>query len=544
MASYPPPYPPPPGAPYGFDAKQQARFAREQMKAYKQARRQAFKAQAYAFRQQSRAMRRSSILGPLIVVAAGVILLLIRLGRISYQRFGTWYLHWWPMLLVAAGVVLVLEWAFDQRPGGTPYVRRGIGGAGVVLILVLALTAAWATTYPDAHDILVHGLSINPDNIDEIFGEKHQTTQQVDQDFAAGTALAINNPHGDVTIVGASEDGKLHMTINKEVWTESDETADKHAAELNPRVSLDGSMLNVSVPWVRGATTDFTISMPASGAVRVNADHGAVNVSGLKSTVSVTANHGDVELNSIAGAVDAHVNHRNSSFTAHSITGEVTVRGHAQDLNLTDVSGPVSLEGEFFGETHLQHLLGPVSFRTSRTQFSLARLEGEVDISPSSELTGNQIVGPTILRTSSRNISFDRVAGNIDVSNSKGSVDLTSSAPLGNITVENRDGAVNLTVPEHAGVAIDAETRGGDVENDLGLTPTTQNERTSLRGSVGDGAARVMIRTNHFDIEIHKGNVQPPSPAAVPAPPALPATPVPQVRPKPQAKPAKPAVET
>ena len=520
MASYPPPYPPPTGAPFGFDAKQQARFAREQMKAQRLAQRAAFKAQVYAYRQQSRAMRRSSILGPLIVIAIGVTFLLIRLGRLDYDLFAGWYLRWWPMLLVAAGVVLALEWAFDQLPRnqGGPFVQRGIGGAGVVLVLTLALTGAWAA-HPDGRYLLEHGLSINPDNIDELFGEKHQMTQQLDQDFVTGTTLAIDNPHGDVTIVGKSDDGKLHMTVNKEVWTRSDEMADSKADALKPRISLLGSTLTMSMPAVQGATTDLSILLPESSAITVNSNHGGINISGMKARVSVTANHGDVVLSSIGGGVDAHLNHRDSSFSAHGVAGDVTVRGRAQDVNLTEVSGQVTLDGEFFGETHLQRLQGPVSFHTSRTQLSMMKLDGEVDISPNSELTGNRIVGPTILRTSSRNISFDRVVGKIEVTNSKGSVDLTHSTPMGDVTVENRDGAVNLTVPDHAGVTVDAETRGGEIDNDLGLGSTTQNERTSLRGTVGDGAAKIMIRTNHFDIDLHKAD-----PITTPAPmfPSLP----------------------
>lgn len=548
MATYPPPYPPPAGTPFGFDPRQQARFAKQQRKVQERAQKAAFEAQRHAYRQQARAMRRSSILGPVLVIAIGVMFLLVRTGRISYQHFASWYLHWWPMLLVAAGVVLALEWAFDQMPrsNGAPYVRRGIGGAGVVLFLTLALTGAWAAGYPDAYDFITHGgLSINPDNVDELFGEKHQMTQPLDLDFPPGTMLAIDVPHGNVTIAGTSVDGKLHMILNKEVWTRSDDSVDSKAGELNPQTALTGSTLNVTLPSVRGATADVSISMPETGAVTINANHGSVNVSAMKAPVTVTANHGDVELDTISGTVNARINHNDASFTAHGVTGDVSVRGHAQDLTVTEVVGQVSLDGEFFGETHLQHLQGPVSFRTSRTQFSLMKLEGAVDISPDSELTGDQIVGPTILHTASRNIAFERVAGNIDVSNSKGSVDLTSSAPLGNVTVENRDGAVNLTLPDHAGVAIDAETRGGEVENDFGLSSTNQNERTSLRGAVGNGAAHVMIRTNHFDIEIHKGDVQPPAPPPMPpAAPPPPAAPVPTAKRKASGKLTKPAIET
>ena len=523
MASYPPPYPPPPGAPYRQDP--------QAMKAQIRAQKAAFRAQRDMYRYQMRALltsqRRGSILGPLVVVGAGVLLLLLSQGKLSYNRFADWYSHWWPMLLVIAGVILVVEWALDQRtrPEGVPYVRRGIGGGAIFLIILLALTGASLSGLRNGHDVLVNGLSINPDNLDEFFGDKHEMTQTLEQEFAPGTTLTLDNPHGDITIAGTSTDGKLHMTVNKQVWTHSDESADGKADKLNPRVTLAGSMLNVAVPWVRGATSDLSITLPANAAVAITSNHGTVNVSEMKAPVTVTANHGDVQLNSVTGAVNAHINHSDSSFSAHAVTGDVTVRGHAQDLNLTEVAGQVSLEGEFFGETHLEHIAGPVSFRTNRTQFSLVKLDGEVDISPNSELTGSQIVGPTSLRTSSRNISFNRVAGDVDVTNSRGTVEVSSAAPLGNVTIQNRDGAVNLTIPEHSGVVVDAETRGGTVENDLGLSSASDHDRESVRGTVGDGKAHVMIRTNHFDVQIHRAEIAPPAPPSPPAAPALPVAP-------------------
>ena len=386
MASYPPPYPPPPGAPYGYDAKQQRRWLRDQMRAQNQAHKaasravvQAAAAQRAAYRQQVRAMRRSSILGPVVILAIGVVALLIRTGRLPLHSFANWYGRWWPLLLVGAGVVLVIEWAFDQmpRPDAAPYVRRGIGGGAIVLLILLAVTGACAAAYHN-DDYLLQGLSINPDNVDEIFGEKHEMSQPVDEDLPVGGGLVIDNPHGDVTVVGASTDGKLHMIVNKQVWTRSDEAADEKAQKLNPSIGhftdtvagvAVSNALTVQIPALPGASADLSITMPEGAKLTVTANHGSVNVSAMRAPVTVTANHGDVELNSIAGAVTAHLNHSDASFTAHSVAGDVTVRGHAQDLNITDVTGQVSMEGEFFGETHLQHLAGPVNFRTSRTQF-------------------------------------------------------------------------------------------------------------------------------------------------------------------------------
>lgn len=528
MAGYPPPYPPPPNQPFGYDAKQQARMAREQVKAQLRAQKAAFKAQRDLYRYQTRAAiignRRSSILGPIIVLTAGVLVLLIRLGRIPLSSFADWYGRWWPLLLVAAGVILVAEWAFDQlpRPEGTPYVRRGIGGGAIVLIIFLAITGAVVNHLRDFHDGIIQNFSLDPDTFNEFFGEKHEMSEPITAAFPAGSALVVDNPHGNVTIAGKSDDNQIHITVDKRIYSQSDSDADAKAQQISPRVSQSGNTVSVTVPSLNGATADLDITVPDLGETTVNANHGDIAISGMHAPVTVTANHGDIELNSITGAVSAHINHRDSTFSAHHITGDVAVRGNANDMTVTDVSGQVSLEGEFYGDTHFERLHGPISFHTSRTQLNLGRLDGEVNISPHSDLTASQITGPTILKTRSRNITLDSVAGDVDVTNSDGSVEITSLPPLGNVQVENKNGEINLSLPLHSNFTVDAETKGGEIENNLNLQSTSSNNRTSVNGSVGHGGPHVNLHTTHLDINLHEKDIAPPPPPATPAPPALP----------------------
>ncbi len=522
MSTYPPP-------PYGYDPRQQRQFLRDQARARKDMQRSILmqaKYQRDLRRQQDRAHRRSSILGPLLVIAVGIIVLLIGLGRLPLTRFAAWYSRWWPLFLVSAGVILLVEWFVDQHlttnpgPDGQPIpIRRGIGGGAVFLLILLAIAGPILYGVRDSTNLLAHGFSINPDNIDEIFGERHDSTEQIDQPLAPGVSLSIDNPHGDITIVGKSNDNHIHIAVAKQFYVHSDSDITDREQHLSPRLQLFGSTLNVAVPWVRGATSDVTITLPESSPTTVTAGHGTINISDLRAPVTITSNHGDIELNRITGPVDAHINSSGSSFAAHTITGPVALKGHAQDLNLSDITGDTSLEGDFFGETHLERLHGPVIFRTSRTQLSLLRLDGAVDLSNHSELTGSQLIGPIRLHTSNRNISLERVLGDVDLTNSKGSVDISAAAPLGNITVENRDGAVTLTVPDHAGLTLDAQTHGAAIETDLPLpSPTTDKNNTFLSGRIPFGEAHITLHTTHADIDIHKGNTLPPTPTAPPAP--------------------------
>ena len=94
-----------------------------------------------------RGLRRGSILGPILLIAIGVIFLLVQTGRLDQAHVWDWYGHWWPFLLVAAGLVMLGEWAVDQflmrDPQRPPY-RRSLGGGIFLLILFFSIAGLLA----------------------------------------------------------------------------------------------------------------------------------------------------------------------------------------------------------------------------------------------------------------------------------------------------------------------------------------------------------------------------------------------------------------
>jgi DUF4097 and DUF4098 domain-containing protein YvlB len=314
----------------------------------------------------------------------------------------------------------------------------------------------------------------------------------------------------------------IHVVVNKQVYTWSDDDATKQADELVPNLQLSGSTLNLTLPSVNSARADLTITLPAGAQTTVTTTHGTITVSDIAAPISVTSNDGDITIDRINASVSAHINHSGDSFAAHTIRGDVSLRGHADDLNLSDITGQVTLEGEFFGDTHLENLTGPLSFRTSRTQFSVARLDGVVDISVKADMSGSQLVGPVELHTRSRNISFQRIAGPVNISNSHGTVDLTSAAPVGNITVDNSDGEVNLTVPlplkGKPGFSLETRNRNGGIQDQLDGFEVDNSPSPTHSATYGDPASHISLTTTHADITIHNSAVEPPSPPSPPSP--------------------------
>jgi DUF4097 and DUF4098 domain-containing protein YvlB len=522
MASYPPPPPPPPG----YDPRDQRRFQRDRFRAQMRAQRDAMRAQRDQVRFQMRSLRRGSVLGPILLIAIGVLFLLMETGRLDHQRFWEWYGHWWPMLLVAAGVVLLAEWAFDQfhmrDPQRTPY-RRTLGAGVFFLLLILGTMGLIDNNVrgiPSGHSRLFPGWHVDPESFDELFGDKHESDQTLDLAFPSGGSVAVVDPRGDVTIDGTSDDGQVHIAEHKQVYAYSDSDADNKAQQLRPVVASEGTAISIHLAEIEGARTDLVITVPAAAAISVNANRGDIHVASIKAAVTVIANHGDIDLSAITGAATAHINSGGSSLSAHSMGSGIAIEGHAQDVTLSDIAGPATLSGEFFGTARLEHINGAIHFHTSRTDFQVARLDGEAEISPRSDLTAEQAVGPLVLTTSNRNINLDRIAGNIAVTDRYGTIDLTAAPSLGNIDVEDRNGSVKLVLPEHAGFTVQADTSNGDVYTDFPLSTSGSESHKNINGTVGAGGPMVHITTSNGDISVDKGTVLP-LPPLPPAPPKL-----------------------
>jgi len=521
MGNYPPPpYNTPPGPPYGGDWKYQRQVLKQQARVQ----RDMLKAQRDAYRYQIRGLRRSSILGPILLISFGILFLLVQIGHMHTERLWDWYGRFWPLILVAAGIIMLAEWAVDQHIQSDPTqprYRRRLGGGVFTLLLLLVISGViFSGVRHGGHSRLFDGMNINQDNWDEFIGDKHESDQALTQALPAGATFSVDNPRGDVILSGTSDDNQIHIAVHKEVYTSSDSEADSKAERLSPKLTNSGNTVMLDVPALDGARADLTITLPPSTAATIMANHGDVRVSALRAPVTVTANHGDISLSAITGAITTHINNGDSSFSAHSVTGAITLQGHGRDTTLSDLSGPVTIDGDFFGTSHFEHIRGPIKFHTSRTDFQLARLDGEVEIGP--DLSASEAVGPLTLTTGNRNVTLDRVSGDISVTNRNGSVDVTGAPPLGNVTIQNRNGSVDMTVPEQAGFNVTVDTTNGDIESEFPeiKIPEGGMQKKIVSATVGKGGPTLNITTSQGDISLKKASIMP-LPPMPPAPPRL-----------------------
>jgi len=505
---------PPPGYGAGYGPNYDARAWKAQARAQRDIWKEQARMQRDQLRAQYRAARRYSVVGPLFLLLIGVVFLLLETGHLSWNSAMVWYGHWWPLLLIAAGLLMLAEWALNGR-------RGALLGGGMVTLLIFLGIFGWTAGEVHAH---THWNGDSFEGWTPFFGGvlHEEDGQPLNSAIAASGTLLIHDAHGDVTVTGASDDGQVHVTVHKEMRAMNDsETADR-SRRLQPEFTGAADALQLSVAQVDGSHADLQVTVPRSVTVTVDAERGAVSVAEMHAPVSISAGQGEVSVSGITGPVTAHLHNRNGSFSAHSVTGGVSVDGRGGDMNFSDISGPVALQGEFFGTTHMERVNGSVSFETFRTLFKAARLDGELEISSGDDapLHGEAILGPVVLHTSDRVITLDRVQGNVEINNSNGTVSLTSAGPLGTLSVHNRRGSVDVGVPAAAAFTLDAQTHDGDIENEFGLKASSGEDRPTLTGTVGHGGPTITLLTDDGDVKLHKSTAQP-LPASMPSAPAV-----------------------
>lgn len=493
-----------------------------QARAWARAQRQQARAQRYYARAYWRGGRRPSITGPIVLVTIGVIALLVETGRLNGFRVWDWYMHWWPLLLIAIGLISLLEYFLDR---GDPYAGRRAGGGFVFLILLLVFFG-WAARSAHWWRPMGNQLGVNGNDMLFNFGDEHDKDVQMTQTAAANGTVNVQNPRGDVTIT-PSADGEIHLQAHEAVHTWSDEDVQKAFDAVQPQMSPAGKGVVITVPEHRGAAVDLTLAVPVSSFVTINAQHGDVSVEGLKSAAEVTDGHGDVKFDGIGADVTAHI--RDGDFSAHAIGGQVAVNGQGNDITLSEIHGQAVIDGEFFGDTHLEQMSGPVHFHSHRTSIDVPKLDGDLTLD-SDDLTANQLSGPVRITTRSKNIELTSVAGDLHIEDQDADVNVTAAAPLGNIEILNHTGDLMLTVPENANFSVTASTtQDSDLETDFPMKTTTTGDEQKFAGSVGDGGVKLDLSTTHGDLKLRKGSAEVAAPA-VPEPPKPPSGPVKHLR--------------
>jgi hypothetical protein len=262
-----------------------------------------------------------------------------------------------------------------------------------------------------------------------------------------------------------------------DVWKVSDE--------------LDTDLPEVDKVVVRMVAGDLTVTTGSSPHLHVRRESGA--------NISVELNHGTLIISQPEAEV-APIERLWKYVTEgrrHRCRVHVTAPPSAQ-IELTTVSADIVASG-FEGGSKVKSVSGDVT---------LSALKHEVDVKTvSGEIEAKSIAAGLKLKTVSGDIGVaDGACRWVDAKTVSGDVLLDLDLdPQGTYDITTVSGSVGLRTTSEPSVAVDATTVSGRVVSDFGLDWDGRPGRKRLMQTIGDGGARLWVKTVSGDLRVLRG---------------------------------------
>lgn len=475
-------------------------------------------------------MRRGSIIGPLVLIAIGIIFLLRNVWpQIQVMEFLG---RNWPYVLIAWGALRLVE-LFSWKSSGRPLPESGVSGGEWFLIVVLCVFGMGLYAF-NRHSggwwspagIRVGGWDIMGDSFDFNYEAKTQkaTTKT--------PKIVIESFRGDAQITGTDSD-EVRVTGRKSVRALDTSEADRVSKDSPLEIVTQGDTIIVRSNQERAdsrnrITSRLEIAVPRGASIDARGRYGDFDIRDVNGTVEIFSDNAGVRLDNIGGNVKVDLR-RSDIIRAVGIKGDVDLRGRGDDIELENIAGTVTINGGYSGSVQLRNLAKPVRYEGVNANFQMERVPGEVR-STISNLFATDVVGPVRVTSSkAKDVELVGFTESAEITLDRGDIELRPGrTPLPKINATTKNGEVNLSLPEKAKFDLRANAGKGDITNDYGENLRVEDLGSrghKLEGTVGGpGGPVISIQSSRGSITVRKAELlpPPPSPPAAPAPPKPP----------------------
>ena len=447
--------------------------------------------------------RRGGFVGGVILILLGV-LLLAHNFRPDIPAW-EWIARWWPLLLILIGVGRMIENIVARRTGQQP--GRLLTGGEVFLIL-LVLCAAGIVTFGHRNPGIVNIF----DDEDVPWGEHVVETQELPaQPVKPGAEIVIQAQRGNITINGTDE-SEIRVVARKSASAFDENSARESARAIDVKLVSTSRGFEVR-PESRGsgsdrARTDLEIHIPKNTTVSVKTDSGDVHICDINGSVDAVDGHGSIEICNAGGDVHAEMKHGDVRIL--TAKGNVRLTGNGSEVEVDDVTGDASVEGEFYGPIRARNVTRGFHFVSSHTDLSVGALPGRLELD-SGNLSMDDASGNIQLTTRDKSVVMENITGRLRIDNKRGEVTVRlRQAPKEDLSISEESGGIELAMPANSNFEVDAVSRSGEISNDFDdpdIKATDDGHGNKmLRGKRGSKGPRIELRSTWGPIRLRKSD--------------------------------------
>lgn len=429
--------------------------------------------------------------------------------------------RYWPVVVVVVALVEVLR-QYTHRPEMGE--RPPLFSAGkVALVSVIAIAGLGANRLAEANPNALANVGMPKwlGNVrDDIFGAEFTFNPLVRSvELPENGSIAVTNRFGTLTV--EPTDGRtVQVEMIPTVRAYDQASADAVFAQLALNVESAGGVVTIGSnrdAIEQRLTTNMTIRVPKSAALRIDQSHGSVTLTGVEpgaAGITVTGSHASV----FARNVRADMNIENAFETVDvaSCSGALAIAGR-NDVKVTGHSGPIVLTDS--DSVRLTEIVAPtVELRSvDRANVTIenvgtaavdasaappaAGAAPPAEVSISGEHTGvtiKSVRGNVSIQTSNDNVRANDITGRLDVKASHCRVDASN---VGSLSVQTDHEPVRV---KNVGGSVVVDNDHGEVTiTDFAGAATVRTSYDPVRLSAASGqAGDVIVENERGDVDV------------------------------------------
>jgi DUF4097 and DUF4098 domain-containing protein YvlB len=448
-------------------------------------------------------VRNRSFAGPIVLIGLGVLFLISNvMPEITLWRI---LADWWPVLLIAFGVIRLIEVLAQVNRGPLPpQTSRGMGFGWVIVLVIFGLLLSIPHHVRRGN---WHWGPIRAGGV-ELLGQDFDYPVSITTEAGPARKFVLDDVKGTVSVKG-TDDSTIRVEGTKIVRAYDRGTADKANDSSQVRVTTDGDTIYLRMaepPSTNQSqlSVSLDISIPKAMAVETRARSGDLNIESLNAPVTISSQRGEVRVNDITGNVKLDVS-RSDLIRANNVKGTIDLQGDGRDIQLEDVSDQVTINGRFSGTLDFRNLAKPLHFESEQTDFRVEKLPGTINMDLR-DLRASDVTGPLRFVTRSRDVHLDGFSGPIEIDLSRGDLDLKPSRnQLARVDVRTQHGNIDVALPSGTKFDLRGQTKQGEVTNDYGegVVADTQGRAASVRSAQPNGP-QISLTTDRGGITVRK----------------------------------------
>jgi DUF4097 and DUF4098 domain-containing protein YvlB len=297
----------------------------------------------------------------------------------------------------------------------------------------------------------------------------HAATDTIRKGFnvADGGTLHLDAGVGSIKIVTGGSGVAFEVT-RKARGMHDEEVLQQHRITFSQQgndVIVDSDFDHSWDRWFNEYDVQWNVRVPAHYNLDVKTSGGSIDLADVGGTTEAHTSGGSIKTGNLAGPA-----------TLKTSGGSITIDGGRANILASTSGGSITI-----GDTD-----GSIDARTSGGSITIARANGDV-----------------VAHTSGGGIRIEDAAGAVNATTSGGSIQARlSRQPRGDSKLSTSGGGVSVSLASGIGVELDAHASGGGVQSDVPVTVVGTQDDDSLRGSIGGGGPKLVLRSSGGGIRV------------------------------------------